>query len=172
MDEDPQAARPSAQERADAELLAHLRAVAGRLDPVPADAVLAARSMLAHLRLDAALAELTYDSLEDRAPVGVRAGTAGVRLLTFDAGTVQIELEIVAEGERRRLVGQCLPPAEVVLTVHRLEHPGSRSARAVWSETTTDELGRFTVDVPTGPVSLRCVWTRDDRTVETAWVSA
>jgi len=143
-------------------LLAELRRVAGRIDPVPADAVLAARSALAYLRLDAELAELVHDSATDAAPTVVR-GSGSARQLSFQVGVVEIDLDIVVEGERRRLVGQCVPATTLEVAVR---HPGGEQVTA------TDAHGRFVVVVDAGPVSLRCAWPHLGQIIETPWVHA
>lgn len=154
----------------DDHLLAQLRALAAALDPVPADALFAARSQLAYRRLDADLAELTFDSALAPEPAGVRSGVETARRLSFEAGSTQVEVEILLEGDRRRLVGQCVPATEVSLTVRCLLS-ASPIGEVVTKQVTTDDLGRFSVDVPAGAVSLRCVWTHTELAVETAWVS-
>ncbi len=56
----------------DEELLADLRA-AGRLDPVPTEAVAAVRAAFIRRTIDAELAELTYDSdMDDERLAAVR----------------------------------------------------------------------------------------------------
>jgi hypothetical protein len=152
---------------ADRELLAELRAVAARLDPVPDETLLAARSSLAYLRLDAALAELTFDSLTDAAPVAVRSQTAAARQLSFEAGAFHVEVEVVQEAKQRRLVGQCVPATEVEVTLHRQGEAATHPTTRI----TTDDLGRFVIDVAPGMVSLRCRWPAADVTVATAWVT-
>src|ERR1700732_817424 len=90
----------------DERLLAQLRHLARTADPVPDEVVFAARGSFAWRRVDADLAALTFDSLLDDAGLAtVRSGDA-VRLVTFDAGDVSVELEITARGPRRRLLGQ------------------------------------------------------------------
>lgn len=149
-------------QQADEALLAHLRALATIVDPVPEEAVLAARSAFAYLRMDAELAELTYDSsAEDKALAGVRSATGTTRQLTFEAGVAQLEIEITATGTTRRLVGQCLPATALDVTVRQ---PDAEQV------TTTDDLGRFVVEVSPGPVSLRCSWPHAAQVIETAWV--
>ncbi|GGI08598.1 hypothetical protein [Egicoccus halophilus] len=144
-------------------LLAELTDLAAQFDPVPPEAVLAARSSLAWLRLDAALAELVHDSAVEAEPVGVRGGAHGrVRQLSFAAGIAEVELEIEVTGPRRRLVGQCLPSATAQLTIR--QPAGERTAQ-------TDDLGRFTLEVEPGPLSLRCAWPHLGQAVETAWVT-
>jgi hypothetical protein len=146
----------------DVALLASLRAVAAAVDPVPVDAVLAARSALAYLRLDAELAVLGFDSHQDQL-AGLRAEQAAVRQLSFQTGAVEIELEIVADGEHRQLIGQCIPAMVIEVTVRQPD--GERTI-------TTDDLGRFTTAITPGPVSLRCSWPSTDQAVETTWVRA
>ena len=130
----------------DEKLLAELRQ-AGRLDPVPAEAIAAARSTLAWRTIDAELAELAYDSLlDDNAMAGLRGVDATVRMMTFESPALTVEVEADARGDRRRLIGQLVPPQRARLTV--------RSTRGVVT-VDADELGRFTVDeLPPGPVSL------------------
>jgi hypothetical protein len=160
-----------ADERADQALLARLRAAASRFDPVPPDAVLAARSQLAYRRLDAELAELVFDSADDdRELAGVRSGVASARQLSFHAGPLEIELEIVTEGEQRRLVGQCLPSTTVAVLIRRQDRSGATADAVAFTELTTDELGRFTARVPAGRVSLRVVWPGLGTATETSWV--
>lgn len=159
---------------ADAALLDELRRVASDVDPVPDDAVLAARSALAYLRLDAALADLVHDSQDDHdlSVVGFRSAGTTARQVAFRSGSREIELEVIEADDRRRLVGQCIPAATVQVT--------ARLAGGQRRTTASDDLGRFSIEVPVGLVSLRCVWPdiaagtdRDasgDDVVETGWV--
>lgn len=148
----------------DERLLAELRLLAGRLDPPPAELLRAARDSYTWRTVDAELAELTYDSdLDDAALAGVR-GAGQRRLLTFEAPAVTVEVEVVAVGGRRRLVGQLVPPASAELGIRHGE--GSTSVRA-------DDLGRFAAsDLPAGPVSVRCrLRGPDQQVVSTDWVA-
>jgi hypothetical protein len=149
----------------DDELLAALREVAARVDPVPDDVVLAARSAIAYRRMDAGLAELLYDSAvaEDRL-AGVRGDDGGWRQLTFEGPGVTIDLEVVPEGGRRRVNGQLVPPGVADL---RLRHPGGEI------ETTADELGRFSAEgIRPGPLSIRLERDgADPLRIETGWVT-
>lgn len=126
-------------------VLGELRDLAERTDPVP-DAVLgAARAALDWRRADAELAELVAEG----GPVLVRGHLegAGVRLLTFRAGEVEIELEVAPAGERRRVTGQVVPGEAT--TVEALHAFGLTSAQV-------DQLGRFALpDLPSGPARLR-----------------
>jgi hypothetical protein len=147
----------------DTVLLAELRA-AGALDPVPADAIAAARAAFVWRTIDAELAELTYDSLlegeEEKELAGVR-GPATARSLTFASDDLTVELDASAVGAGRRLVGQLVPP-----------QPGEVEVRHAGGTVTVpaDELGRFSADVAAGPVSLHCRGGRSPTPVTTDWV--
>jgi hypothetical protein len=136
----------TADDARDLGLLDELRAIAGRADPVPQAAILAARSAIAWRTMDAELAELTYDSVLDDSVAAVRSGET-TRLVTFEAGDAQIEIQVATAGDKRRLVGQVVPTRRGALEVH--------AGEAVRLETTVDALGRFAVEaVPAGPIRL------------------
>ena len=141
----------SERENGEDEMLMEALHDAGRLDPVPAAAIAAARSSLAWRTLDAELAELAYDSLlDDNAMAGLRGGDGPLRTITFESPALTVEVESSASGALRRLIGQLVPPQRAHLTVR---HAGG----VVTVE--ADELGRFAVDdLAAGPVSLhvRC----------------
>lgn len=127
------------------ELWTMLCAAQTALDPVP-DAVLAgARGAFAWRTIDAELAELVEDSALD-ALAGVR-GT-GPRLLTFEAGSATVVVQVTDEGRSHRLLGQLVQPQPADIEVRHAT--GTVTVRA-------DDLGRFAVDtVPSGPVRLAC----------------
>jgi hypothetical protein len=144
----------------DERLLGELRALAARHDPVPPETVLAARSAIAHVRLDAELAELVADAAVD-ARGGVRAVGAPI-LLSFQADSFAVEVELLDEGGHLHLVGQLVPPTPGVVVVR---HGGGTL------EVIADEVGRFAADdVARGPVSLRCAVS--GRTIDTDWFLA
>jgi hypothetical protein len=145
----------------DDDLLAELRDAASRVDPVPPDTVLAARSAIAWRTLDAELAQLTDDS-QSEPLAGVRSGDLAA-LLSFEAPGLAVEVEVLVAGPRRRLLGQLVPaqPGRV-----EVRHRGGRL------EVAADDVGRFTADdLPPGPVSLRCQGA-GGRWVETDWFLA
>ncbi len=160
-DERTAASGASGDDADEATLMAELRRMASIVDPVPADAVAAARSAFAWRTMDAELAELTADSAIDAFAAGVRGSTMPA-LLTFEASGLTIELEVSAIGGERRLIGQLVPPAPGAVEVrHR---GGVVSVKA-------DTMGRFSVDgVTAGPVNLRCA--ADMTVVETDWFLA
>lgn len=149
-------------DEADTRLLDALRAAANRLDPVPPAVEFAARESFTWRAIDAELADLAYDSLLDDARLaGVRSGDAP-RTLTFEAAALSVEVEVTEAGERRRLVGQIVPPQRAEVEIR---HPGGTV------NVEADEVGRFAADVGAGPVSLRCrVEEGDGPPLETAWV--
>jgi hypothetical protein len=145
----------------DASLLAELRALAAEHDPLPPDAVAAARSAFAWRTMDAELAELMSDSSVDQQPATVRSAALPT-LLSFEAAGFTVEIEVLEAGGRRRLLGQLVPPQAGVIEVR---HGGAALT------VPADEVGRFSAsDVEAGPVSLRCQ--AGGRVVETDWFIA
>ena len=102
----------------DDELVAVLRRLAAEADPVPEIVGAAARAAINTRDLDRQLAVLIADSAaEGPGPDAgatfefeeVRAGGTGgesLRLLTFAAGGVQVDLEVNDHGDRLDLIGQ------------------------------------------------------------------
>lgn len=141
----------------DDDLVAELRAAATRIDPVPDDVFAAARSAIVWRTIDAELAEFLDDPL-----VVMRSG-AQATLLRFQGPGLSVEVEVLVDGRRRRLVGQLVPAQAGGVAIRH------RAGRA---EVTADEIGRFSAgDLPPGPVSLRCETTAG-RWVETDWFLA
>lgn len=110
--------------------------------------------------MDTELAELTGE-LSDDHMVGVRSTRAPV-LLTFEAPSLTVEVEVLQTAAARRLLGQLVPPGSGEVEVR---HGGGTT------RVSADEVGRFTVeDVAAGPVSLRC--SAGLRVVQTDWFIA
>jgi hypothetical protein len=150
--------------RDDDALLAELGGLFARVDPVPAEVTLAARSALAWRRMDAELAELLHDSALETEPLaGVRGAGGGLRTLTFETPDgLSIEIEITGEHSKRSLMGQIVPPGPATVL---MRFPGGDLP------TRADDLGRFHAsDLRPGPISLRCEMT-DGRAIETGWVT-
>lgn len=129
-------------------LVAELREIAGRADPLPAHVVDAARAALTWRTVDAELAELSYDSdVDTRELAGVR-GTGGSRALTFEGRDVLVEVEVGTAGASRRLVGQLVPEQAARIEIR---HAGGTVT------VDADRVGRFAADnLASGPTSLRC----------------
>jgi hypothetical protein len=129
-------------------------------DPALAERVArAGRAAYAWRTVDAELASLAYDSGMHDAAAGARSEEASVRTLSFESGSLLIELA-VADG---RLVGQLLPAASYRLALHQIGRDPVEIA--------VDDLGCFNVTwIPRGPFSLR-IETAEGRAVATGWVT-
>jgi hypothetical protein len=147
-------------------LLDELRRVFGAIDPVPEPVQAAARAAIEWRTIDAELAALVSDSLVDEPLLAVR-GTAELRMLTFEADELTIELEAEPAGDGSlTLVGQLVPPQPAQIAIrHGMEVIATHA----------DDRGRFAAGgVGSGPISLSC--RLDDqsgasRLVETTWLS-
>jgi type II secretory pathway component PulM len=139
-------------------LLRELRQLASLHDPVPPEAIAAARSAIAWRTMDAELAELIEDSATEYRSAGVRA-TDTPTMLSFEGEETGVELEVLQVGSTRRLLGQLVPPEHAQVEVRHAG--GTITVHA-------DEVGRFSAgDIVPGPISLRCAV--GDRIVETDW---
>jgi hypothetical protein len=152
-------------DRDDDALMAELRRVAAEVDPVPPGVIDAARAAIATRHLDHELAELVADSADADSGLlfePVRGpGMAESRLLTFDGGGVQVDVDLAPEGHGLRVIGQFTGP----VTQCAVER-GDGSAQDV----AVDELGRFVADdVPPGPMRLR-YRSEIGQLVRTAWL--
>jgi hypothetical protein len=144
-------------------LLAELRMIADRHDPVPPELTDAAIAAFTWLRVDAELAELLTDPAESAEALAGTRG-AGERSLTFRAGARTIEVDAISDGQGFRLVGQLSPAAAATLTVR---HPAGTV------EAAADEVGRFAIGpIPPGPISLRVEPAAPEwGPLETAWLT-
>ena len=144
----------------DERLLAALGEALKASEDVPSWFVETGKNAFAWHNIDAELAQLTYDSNEDRHEVAVvRSETASVRSLTFTSAHLTVELE-VAENS---LLGQIIPPRGGTLEIH--------TKAGTISTTEVDEIGCFAVDpIPDSPFRLRCR-TADGTDVLTGWIT-
>jgi hypothetical protein len=152
---------PAPGEWEDQVLLARLARIVDQLDPVPALAYELGRAAFELGRVDAELVELVRDSvLETGALAGVR-GAGGVRLLSFEAADLDVDLQVVPRGGRRSVLGQV---AGAVADV-RVE-----TVAEGMLPTTVDRHGRFQVDdTPAGRIRLHV--TAGGSAYVTSWVS-
>lgn len=143
----------------DEELLARLRRIIARVDPVPSSVVAAARACGAWRTIDTDLALLTYDSAsESNELVGVRGGEG--RLLTFTSDTLTIDVEILPGGEG--IVGEIEGP--------RAAHVEVQCAAGSLGDD-TDALGRFRIrEIPEGLMRLEITDRQTSRLTRTAWI--
>jgi hypothetical protein len=148
-------------ELADDELMARMREIAARADPVPAALLEAARAAFGLRELDVRLAELVRDSAVHATATAVRG--LGARLLSFEAADAVIECEVTARGARRDIIGQLVGAAVAALQ--------AQVAGAATVDLRVDEHGRFSVsDLPAGLFRLRCSLT-DGTTLLTSWTT-
>ncbi|MDQ7909299.1 hypothetical protein RB614_32740 [Phytohabitans sp. ZYX-F-186] len=152
-------------ERDDDALMAELRRIAAEVDPVPPGVLEAARAAIATRHLDHELAELVADSADAGSGLLFEAvrgpGAAESRLLTFDGGGVQVDVDLEPAGSGLRLIGQFTGP----VTECGVERGDGGSV-----EVDVDELGRFVADgVPPGPIRLR-YRSEIGQLVRTAWL--
>ena len=142
----------------DDELLALVGAALRSADAPPDHVTAGARAAFTWRTIDAELAELVFDSASDLA--GVRSET-GNRQVTFQAPGVEIEVMVI-DDDRRRLVGQLIPPGEA-----EIELVSGDSVRSVRS----DAIGRFSVDeIEPGPVRIVVLGADGQRSVQTEWI--
>jgi hypothetical protein len=144
----------------DEELLALLQEALREAREVPPGFIAAGRSAYAWRGIDAELAQLTYDSEQDRdAVAGVRAEAASIRALTFTSPHLTIELEVGEDA----LLGQLVPTGQA--TVEVLTQAGVTAGLPV------DEVGCFAVTpIPATPFRLRCR-TAAGASVMTGWIT-
>jgi len=143
------------------ELLAELRSLLRRTDPVPAEVTDFARAALGWRRLDAELAELLEDSALEPGSAALTRGAAGTRSLTFRSANLTIDIEL----EDGLLLGQLAPAADGA-TVEVQTGEG-----AVVATVQSDELGRFRVTLEDGRRYRLRVVRADASAVETSWFS-
>jgi hypothetical protein len=129
-------------------LLERLRAICEEVDPMPKLVIESARAAFSLRRLDAELAELVLDSAEEPAgAVAVRAaGLADIRMLTFEAGPLTVELQVTERDGGRHLVAQV---TGVELAAAVLETSAARRALE------TDDGVLIAEHVPAGWVRFR-----------------
>lgn len=148
-----------------AELEEQLRRAVARFDPVPPRVADAAIDSLTWRTIDAELAELAFDSLAEQKGEALVRGVEELRLLTFEATGLTIDVRVAQTGPSRTVIGQLVPPQRAAVEVR---HPGGLAT------VDTDELGRFRASpISAGPVSLRCSIGTESvrRRIVTDWVS-
>lgn len=156
----------------DEQLLAELRDLFARAEPVPGWVVETAAASFDLRRLDAELALLTWDSEVDAPAVAVRGPADPMdepRALSFETDDLGLEVEIAPPAQGRRLVGQLVPPGPATIEVQQVQPPAS-PARAGGVSVEADVHGRFSVvSLEAGLTRLRCL--RPGRApVVTDWV--
>jgi hypothetical protein len=144
----------------DDQLLAVLKEALRAQRDVPAEFTEAGKNAYAWHNIDAELAQLTYDSLQDRAASpSVRSETASIRALTFTSDHLSIEIEVNEDS----LLCQLVPTDEATVEL--------QTRAGVVARIEVDEVGCFAIrPVPASPFRLSCQ-TTDGATVVTGWIT-
>jgi hypothetical protein len=138
---------------ADDDVLLDLLAQAlGDADPVPGEAVAAAKAVASLSDVDAELATLVADTVLDSEVVLFRhdvtmqaVGGATDRLVSFTTAALEVDIELQDDG--RSLMGALTPPLSADV---EFETAAGRAS------TRSDDLGRFRLTaLPPGPCRLR-----------------
>ena len=142
----------------DDQLLAALGAAIRARQAVPDALVEVGKGAYTWHRIDAELAQLTYDSMTDLT-AAVRSETASIRALTLTSPHLSMELEVSEDC----LLGQVIPPRAGTLE--------AQTGAGASTETTVDEIGCFAVDpTPASPFRLR-FQAADGTDVLTGWIT-
>jgi hypothetical protein len=142
----------------DDRILARLRQGLEQSETVPTDVTEFAKAAFAWRNIDAELAELDFDSIDQDIPVGVRS-TGTARMISFQAGQWMLDIEF-DEGSGR-LIGQISPESAFTVELH--------TTGALFT-VESDELGRFTAEgISPGPLSL-VLHFPDRSVIKTQWV--
>lgn len=137
-------------------LLSLLRRGLDQSDASPADVTEFAKAALSWRTIDADLAQLSYDSIDDSTSV---RGVATSRMLAFESGELTIDLE--HEPLSGHLIGQLDPAGRMAIELHVLD---------TVFVTESDELGRFSFEgIQSGPFAL-VIRLEGDEVVKTQWV--
>ncbi len=144
--------------REDGAFIAALREGLRASDPVPGDVSEFAKATFAWRDIDAALAAIAFDSVEEDVPSEVRS-SATARMISFQAGQWMIDIEF--DEPSGRVIGAISPEAAYTVEIHS---PGA------YFNADSDEQGRFeATGVSPGPLSLVLRFT-DGPVVKTQWV--
>lgn len=133
----------------DAELLSWLGEIAATIDPPDPDAYTSGHDAFLLRRLDEELAELVADSRLDAQ--AVRGDVAAIRLLSFQARGLTVDIQVTDNGPTRTALGQVAREHGGLSGRIVVESPaGEHSAAAI------DDAGRFELtDLPDALVRLR-----------------
>jgi len=144
--------------REDDQLLAKLRAGLSQSDSVPSDVSEFAKAAFSWRHIDADLAELDFDSIDEDLPSGVRSSTTA-RMVSFQVGKWMLDVEY--DETSGRLMGHISPESPYSVDLH--------TAGALFS-VESDEVGRFEADgIAPGPLSMVLRF-RDGEVIKTQWV--
>ncbi|MDF2729611.1 MAG: hypothetical protein K0T01_1397 [Acidimicrobiia bacterium] len=137
-------------------LLSLLRRGLDQTDSSPADVIEFAKAALSWRTIDADLAQLSYDSIDDSTSV---RGVATSRMLAFESGELTIDLE--HEPLSGHLMGKLDPAGQMTIELHVLD---------TVLVTESDEFGRFSFEgIQSGPFAV-VIRLEGAEVVKTQWV--
>jgi len=145
----------------DEELFDALKVALSTRQSVPPGFIEAGKNAYAWRNIDAELAQLTYDSVHDRAALAsVRSEPAAIRALTFASAQLTIELEVSDDC----LYGQVIPTLPGTIEIQA--HAGTVGVSPV------DDLGSFRITpIPANPFRLSYSVASDAAAVQTQWIT-
>jgi hypothetical protein len=142
------------------DLLDQLRAIGESIDPTPSLVTDLAYAAFETRDLDAELAALTADSALDTAHLVRGAAVASPRMISFEAESVTVELQVERGDDAAQLRGFVVGATGVTLETATDRRPVQ-----------LDEHGWFLIeDVPFGALRLR-LKRPDGRSVSTEWIA-
>lgn len=140
----------------DAALLQYLFQSLRHHEHPPRSLVELAKASFGLRHVDAELAALVADSLDEATGPRVRSVRAP-RMVSFESRHLAIELEAAPTGSGWRIVGQLEPAGEARIDLLRSVASPAPTVDADRSPVDADRLGRFAVTVTDpGPLSLLC----------------
>lgn len=140
------------------EIIERLRRGLQQSDPVPSTVSEFASALFTWRDIDAELAELSFDSIDEETPSGVRSTTAA-RMISFEVGKWTIDVEY--SPTTGLLMGSVSPESAFAVELH---------SRGALFTVESDDLGRFEFDgIDPGPASLVFRFS-DGGTVKTNWI--
>lgn len=142
----------------DDQILAKLRAGLSQSDSVPSDVTEFAKAAFSWRNIDAELAELDFDSVDEDLPSGVRSSTTA-RMVSFQVGKWMLDIEY--DEASGRLMGHIAPESPYTVELH--------TAGALFS-VESDEVGRFeAAGIAPGPISMVLRF-NDGEVIKTQWI--
>lgn len=148
------------------QLLADLRRIAARVDPVPPLVVESARAALSLRRLDAELLDLVRDSAEDRGGLLTVRGHSDVRMVSFEFPPVTVEVQITEQPSGSDLVAHV---SGIELGKAQVETRAQTASRSDRRDLDTDDGTLVVERIPSGLVRLH-LSAADGRLYATSWV--
>jgi len=129
----------------DEQLLAALREALEADEAVPPEFIELGKNAYAWHNIDAELAQLTYDSIDEpQAALSMRAEAASIRALTFTSAHLTIELEVSEDS----VLGQVIPGQSGTIDIEGRE--------GTTATIEADQVGCFLIrPVPDSPFRLR-----------------